>query len=115
MFSKETLNFLRDLLKLNTRAKAKAFLIFVIYFILINIVTYIVMTIDKKLARKDKKRIPENVLFTLAILGGGLGAIYSMKRHAHKTKKKSFTIGMPITAALNVIALALEIIVVYIY
>ena len=106
MFSKEALNFLRDLLKLNSRAKAKAFLIFVIYFILINIVTYIVMTIDKKLARKDKKRIPEN---------GGLGAILSMKRHAHKTQKKSFTIGMPITAALNVIALAFEILVVYIY
>ena len=34
MFSEEALNFLRDLLKLNSRAKAKAFLIFVIYFII---------------------------------------------------------------------------------
>ncbi len=115
MFSKQFLNFMRDLLRLGSRAKAKVFLIFIIYFLLINIISYVVMTLDKKRAKKEKKRIPENVLFTLAILGGGLGAIVSMKRHAHKTKKKSFTIGMPITAALNVIALAFEIIAVYLY
>ncbi len=115
MFSKQFLNFMRDLLRIGSRAKAKVFLIFIIYFLLINIVSYIVMTLDKKRAKKEKKRIPENVLFTLAILGGGLGAIISMKRHVHKTKKKSFTIGMPITATLNILTLIGEIIAVYLY
>lgn len=115
MFSNQFLNFVRDLLRVGTRAKAKVFLIFVIYFLLINLVSYVVMTMDKKLAIKGKKRIPENVLFTLAILGGGIGSVISMKKHLHKTRKKSFTIGIPITAALNVIAFALEILAVYLY
>ncbi len=88
MFSNQFLNFVRDLLRVGTRAKAKVFLIFVIYFLLINLVSYVVMTMDKKLAIKGKKRISENVLFTLAILGGGIGSVISMKSTCTKPEKR---------------------------
>lgn len=42
----------------------------IIYLIIINIITFIVMGIDKKKAKFGKWRIKESALFTLVFLGG---------------------------------------------
>lgn len=67
----------------------------IIYLILINIITFVVMGIDKKKAKFGKWRISESALFTLVLLGGGIGGIVGMYVFRHKTKKMRFVIGFP--------------------
>ena len=54
------------------------------------------MFIDKQKARKGSWRIPEKTLFTLTLLGGGIGTIAGMYTFRHKTKKLYFTVGFPV-------------------
>lgn len=66
------------------------------------------MGTDKAKARRNAWRIPEKTLFLSAILGGSIGAILGMQLLRHKTRHRSFVLGMPaILAAQVVIALAL--------
>lgn len=67
----------------------------IIYFIAINIFTFLAMWLDKAKAKKGKWRIPENNLLLLVVLGGGIGGIAGMYTFRHKTKKLKFTIGFP--------------------
>ena len=60
------------------------------YFVFINIVAFIVYGIDKLLAKSSKRRISENQLHILALLGGFLGATLSMYLFRHKVSKSSF-------------------------
>ena len=68
---------------------------FIYYWMTINIVAFFLMGIDKKKARTGAWRIPEKTLFLSAILGGSIGSICGMQLCRHKTKHKSFVIGMP--------------------
>lgn len=66
-----------------------------IYAIIINIIAFITMGIDKWKAKKRAWRIPEATLFILAAIGGSIGAILGMYTFRHKTKHCSFVWGMP--------------------
>lgn len=68
---------------------------FIIYLIIINLIAFLAMFIDKKRAKWGKWRIKESVLFTLVLLGGGVGGIAGMYIFRHKTKKPRFFIGFP--------------------
>lgn len=68
---------------------------FIYYWMIINIVAFFLMGIDKKKARTGAWRIPEKTLFLSAILGGSIGSVCGMQLFRHKTKHKSFVIGMP--------------------
>ena len=61
------------------------------------------MGIDKLKAKRGSRRIPENTLFMFTILGGGVGTILGMYIFRHKTKKKKFTVGMPIILILEIL------------
>ena len=50
-------------------------LIIVGYYLIINLILYFTMVIDKKRAIKDGWRIPEKNLFLLAVLGWSSSAI----------------------------------------
>ncbi|MFV0439829.1 MAG: DUF1294 domain-containing protein [Lachnospirales bacterium] len=63
-----------------------------VYYILINIITFIVMYIDKQKAIKNKWRIAENRIFLLCILGGFVGMFIGMYTFRHKTQKYKFHI-----------------------
>lgn len=63
------------------------------------------MFIDKKRAQNGRWRIPESTLFMFTWLGGGIGTIYGMHKFRHKTKKKKFTIGMPVILAIETVFL----------
>ena len=67
----------------------------IIYVLAINIIAFLAMWIDKKRAENGEWRISENGLFTLVLLGGGIGGIAGMYVFRHKTKKLKFTIGFP--------------------
>ncbi len=74
-----------------------------LYVAIVNLVSLIVMGIDKRKARKRAFRIPESTLFVLAIIGGSLGSIIGMHLFRHKTRHWYFLYGMPVILALQVI------------
>lgn len=76
------------------------------YLFFINVLAFFLMGIDKRKAELGRWRIPERTLFLSAILGGGVGAIAGMQLFRHKTKHRSFTIGMPLILLLWIIGLA---------
>ena len=76
---------------------------FIIYLVIINIVAFLAMWIDKQNAKKGKWRISETALFILAILGGSIGGMIGMYTFRHKTKKPRFTIGFPVILILEII------------
>lgn len=76
---------------------------FVIYLIVINLIAFLAMYIDKRKARYGKWRIPEQTLFILALIGGSIGAIAGMCAFRHKTKKLRFTVGFPVILVLQII------------
>ena len=75
------------------------------YIVLINLIGFVLMYIDKNRAIKNQWRIPEKVLFGTAIAFGSVGIHYGMKRFRHKTKHKSFVIGIPVIQLLQVLLL----------
>ena len=78
-------------------------LYFIIYLIIINLIAFIAMYLDKRKARYGKWRIPEQSLFILALIGGSIGAIVGMYTFRHKTKKFRFSIGFPVILILQVV------------
>ncbi|MDG6243893.1 MAG: DUF1294 domain-containing protein [Methanolobus sp.] len=68
---------------------------------LVNIVAFYLMGLDKRKAKKKKFRISERTLFTSAIAGGTPGAIAGMYVFRHKTRHPSFKIGMPMILLLQ--------------
>lgn len=69
----------------------------------INVITFAVFGIDKLKAVKNRWRVPEKILFFLALLGGSLGAIIGMYSFRHKTKKIAFRIGIPVILIVQII------------
>ena len=74
----------------------------IIYIIVINIISFILMGWDKYCAKKNYWRISESNLLGIAILGGGIGEIIGMVAFRHKTKKAQFKIGLPIIVIINI-------------
>ena len=62
------------------------------------------MLVDKFKARKNLWRIPEKTLFLVAALGGSIGSLLGMYLVRHKTQHLTFTLGMPLILALQVVA-----------
>ena len=65
------------------------------YLLLINIIAFIIIYIDKQKAIKHKWRIRESTLFLISIIGGSLGTLIGMYTFRHKTKHIKFTLGIP--------------------
>ncbi len=78
---------------------------FVIYLIVINIITFLVMGLDKLKAKNGSWRVQEATLFTLVFFGGGIGGILGMIVFHHKTKKAKFRILFPLILIVEVIGL----------
>lgn len=76
--------------------------ILVIYIIVINVIGFFIMGLDKEKAKKNHWRIKERTMFMTAFLGGAAGVISGMKIFHHKTKKPSFEFGIPILLILNI-------------
>ncbi|MBO5348551.1 MAG: DUF1294 domain-containing protein [Clostridia bacterium] len=83
---------------------------FILYLIAINIITFLTMGIDKWKAKRGSWRIKESTLFTMVLLGGGIGGILGMTVFRHKTKKLKFKIGFPLILIFEVVAIIVIII-----
>ena len=77
--------------------------ILIAYFILINLMGFSLMGIDKRKARQEKWRVQEKTLWTVAWIGGALGNWLGMSYFRHKTKHKSFTVGTPAIMVLHIV------------
>lgn len=77
----------------------------VIYLLIMNLFTFLIMGIDKKKAKKGSWRVPEKTLFTLVALGGGIGGIAGMYVFKHKTKKMKFIIGFPLIIIMQIVVI----------
>lgn len=73
----------------------------VIYLILMNLIGFGLMGVDKQRARRRDWRIPEKVLFGAALLGGSVGAWAGMYLFHHKTRHWYFVVGMPLILAVQ--------------
>ena len=73
----------------------------VIYLILMNLIGFGLMGVDKQRARRRDWRIPEKVLFGAALLGGSVGAWAGMYLFRHKTRHWYFVVGMPLILAVQ--------------
>ncbi|WP_424765488.1 DUF1294 domain-containing protein [Paenibacillus sp. sgz302251] len=78
-----------------------AYTIVLLYFVLINSLTFLLMGFDKQRAKRKKRRVPEQRLFLFSAIGGAAGTWLGMKKWRHKTQHRSFTVGIPLLLALN--------------
>ena len=74
-----------------------------IYLLIVNAAGFILMLTDKIKAKKHLWRIPETTLFLAAILGGSAGCLLGIYAFRHKTKHLSFTLGMPLILAVQIV------------
>jgi len=82
-------------------------LIIVSYIVMMNLVSFALMGIDKYKARKKAWRIPEATLFLFALFGGSLGGTLGMFAFHHKTRHWYFLYGMPLILVVQLICLYL--------
>ncbi|SFD59888.1 Uncharacterized membrane protein YsdA, DUF1294 family [Lentibacillus persicus] len=75
------------------------------YIISVNIISFLIMAVDKQKAKKQTYRIPERTLWGLAILGGALGVLAGMRQFRHKTKHRLFTFGVPLLIIIQAVLL----------
>lgn len=81
--------------------------ILISYVVILNIIGFLLMGIDKRRAKKHAFRIPEATLFTIAIIGGSVGSILGMYFFHHKTRHWYFVYGMPIILILQLLILVI--------
>ena len=56
------------------------------YLLIINLIGFLAMGIDKFKAKRGYWRIPEGTLIMITALGGGIGTLLGMYTFRHKTK-----------------------------
>ncbi|WP_455193935.1 DUF1294 domain-containing protein [Eubacterium ramulus] len=76
-----------------------------IYFGIMNLVTFIVFAIDKVNARAHRSRIRIVTLLGLLFAGGSIGGLISMYLFRHKTQKDYFTVGMPLIIIMQIVVI----------
>lgn len=66
-----------------------------------NLCACTLMGWDKHQARRSARRVPERVLFAVALTGGAPGIMAGMYLFHHKTRHLSFVFGIPVIIALQ--------------
>ncbi|MBA2871700.1 uncharacterized membrane protein YsdA (DUF1294 family) [Anoxybacillus calidus] len=76
---------------------------FELYVIIVNMLGFFVMAVDKQKAKKGKWRIAESTIWLVALLGGAIGAMLGMQLFRHKTKHRLFRYGLPFLALFDIV------------
>ncbi|MCR5341443.1 MAG: DUF1294 domain-containing protein [Saccharofermentans sp.] len=80
--------------------------IFLVFYAIMTVITFILYGADKDKAKKGKWRIPEKTLLLFSACFGGLGAFLGMKIFRHKTKHTSFKVLVPVFMIIQFILIA---------
>ena len=75
--------------------------------VVMNVLAFALMGIDKLKAKKGAWRIPEKTLFLVTALFGGLGGTLGMTVFRHKTKHWYFKLGFPALLVVQVVLLVI--------
>ena len=75
------------------------------YFFAVSLVTFGTFGWDKFQAKRSRKRIPENCLHALTLIGGTLGSLAGQKMFRHKTAKGQFQRGFWIVVGIQALIL----------
>ena len=78
-----------------------------LYLLIVNAVSFLLMLTDKQKAKKKLWRIPESTLLLSAAIGGSIGSLAGMYTFRHKTKHLKFTLGVPAILFLQIAAVFL--------
>lgn len=78
---------------------------FLIYYLVINIVGFLSMGLDKFKAKHNHWRIPEKTLLLIPLFLGSVGSLIGMYTFRHKTKHPQFKYGIPAILVINVICI----------
>ena len=73
-----------------------------VYLLAITAVSVALTIWDKKTIKRRAMRVPESVLFLLAALGGSFGMYITMLIIRHKTRHRSFMLGLPVIMVLQI-------------
>lgn len=73
--------------------------------VVMNVVAFLLMSVDKQRAKHGAWRIPEKTLFLATGLFGGLGGTLGMFLLRHKTKHWYFRYGFPAMLAVQIVLL----------
>ncbi|MBP7891512.1 MAG: DUF1294 domain-containing protein [Arenimonas sp.] len=68
---------------------------------ILNALTVVLYGLDKSAARRGDRRIPENMLHLLALMGGWPGAFLAQRLFHHKTEKRAFQCVFLLTVLAN--------------
>ncbi len=79
--------------------------IYLIIFLIWNIIVMFIYGIDKMQAKREKRRISEKALLSCAFLLGGYGAVFGMILFNHKTSKIKFRTLVPIAMTVTITAI----------
>ena len=66
-----------------------------IYLLIMNVAGFLLMHLDKEKAKRNRWRISEATLLTVAALGGSIGSLLGMYLFHHKTRHLKFRLGLP--------------------
>lgn len=75
-----------------------------LYLMIVNIIGFAMMGMDKGRAKRHEWRIPEKTLFLCSILGGSIGTWTGMYAFRHKTRHWYFVVGMPLILVIQIAA-----------
>ena len=76
--------------------------VLIVYLLIINLLAFALYGIDKRRASKHCYRISEAALFSVALLGGSIGAWAGIYFFRHKTAHWYFVVGIPLILAAQV-------------
>lgn len=82
-------------------------LLFLAFFVLMNLITFALFHSDKKKAEKNAFRIPERDLLGFCAFFGALGGILGMILCHHKTRKPKFFLLVPLFAIVQLVLINL--------
>ncbi|NLD87869.1 MAG: DUF1294 domain-containing protein [Clostridiales bacterium] len=73
------------------------------YLVIVNVVAFVMMAVDKSFAKRGTKRIPEALLLFCAFIGGTLGELLGMYIIRHKTRHVKFVVLVPLFLVIHVV------------
>jgi uncharacterized membrane protein YsdA (DUF1294 family) len=83
------------------------FLIYLVWILVLSLVTFAIFGWDKRQAGRDGRRISESTLLVLSTVGGWPGALWGSHLFRHKTQKQPFRLWLYLGIMLHVVCVAL--------
>lgn len=72
------------------------------YLAVISILAILITRYDKASAQRGRRRVREQTLLIIALLGGSAAMFLTMQSIRHKTKQAKFMAGLPLIIALQI-------------